>query len=89
MRQRLFRAGIGAAGNSLGQLTGSQPFNSGALIGSTLGRLLGGFYAPATWNVGFKGSFGSQLVQRIISGMPGAGVTSTSNFIGTKLWGCK
>lgn len=85
LRQSLFRAGVGATVNSLGQLTGSRPFNSGSLIGSTLG----GFYAPATWSVGFKGSFGSQLVQRIISGIPGASVTSTSDIVGTKLGECK
>jgi len=95
--QSLLRAGAGGLGNSLGQALNiysnpSTKFNYGSLSGSIVGGLFGGFYAPATWNVwnvALNGSFSSQILQRMIAGIPGAGVASTSNIVGTKLGECK
>lgn len=39
-------------------------------------------------SVAFNGSFGSQILQRMVAGIAGAGVTSTSNIVGTKLGEC-
>ena len=92
--QSLLRAGAGGLGNYFGQAlsihsNSSTKFNYGSFSGSIVGGLFGGFYAPATWGVVFNGSPSWQITQRLIAGIAGAGVTSTSNIVGTKLGECK
>ncbi len=91
--QSFLRAGAGALGNFSGQKINnssqSVKFNYGSFSGSIIGGLFGGFYAPATWGVVFNGSPSWQITQRLIAGIAGAGVTSTSNIVGTKLGECK
>lgn len=82
------RAAIGGIGNAVGQMQNvGNPClagpNWGSFLGSIVGGGLSGVVAPGGWGSSFSGSFGSQLVQRALSGMPGMSLSSTAGIVGT------
>ena len=88
--QMALRAGTAGISNLLGQMQGiGDPcftgMNGGSLAGSVVGGALGGVLAPGAWGTRFAGSVGSQVGQRSVAGLPGAGVSGTVGLVGNRL----
>lgn len=87
--QMYLRFGVGAISNAVGQMQNLGPcfsgFNWGSFLGSSLGGAAGGFLSPGAWGAPFSGRLGTQIIQRAIAGIPGAGVSGTSGIVGTQL----
>lgn len=74
------RAASGAVGNITGQMDAGRSPNIGSIVGSAVGGALSGAIAP--------GAYGVQLAtatERIVAGIPGAGISVTGNIVGTNL----